>query len=290
MKRRYNKGNSFSLVNSEAAHTCNSLPEKSKGSFSQGRTGTCNALPDVQQKEFTIYEAMEFEICEKSELPAKLEIVPLIGMTLGEKINLFDYIRDENDKKINLSGKARRSLRWKVEGVSGLAKLLFSGRLVALQEGKVRVKLLQKKGRVWYNLCIATVQIVRIKLPKIELEYGCTVSGILSNYSPEIEKKWQFNEIKVTFTNEFDKPIRVLNNLNVLLNDWKIFWASPIGEEIEVGVGESKAVYFSTDNTMYDGRDLSKISYTFESDGKTFTVYYDTETEKITFEVFTLIR
>lgn len=233
---------------------------------------------------------MEFEICEKSELPAQLEIVPLIGMTLGEKINLFDYVRDENNKKINLSGKERRSLKWKVEGVSGLAKLLFSGRLVALQEGKVRVELLQKKGRVWYNLCIATVQIVRIKLPKIELEYGCTVSGILSNYSPEIEKKWQFNEIKVTFTNEFDKPIRVLNNLDVLLNDWEIFWASPIGEEIEVGVGESKAVYFSTDNTMYDGRDLAKISYTFESNGKTFTVYYDTETEKITFEVFTLIR
>lgn len=290
MKRRYNKVNSFSLVNSEAVHTCNSLPEKSKGSFSQGRTGTCNALPDVQQKEFTIHEAMEFEICEKSELPAQLEIVPLIGMTPGEKINLFDYVRDENNKKINLSGKARRSLKWKVEGVSGLAKLLFSGRLVALQEGKVRVKLLQKKGRVWYNLCIATVQIVRIKLPKIELEYGCTVSGILSNYSTEIEKKWQFNEIKVTFTNEFDKPIRVLNNLNVLLNDWEIFWASPIGEEIEVGVGESKAVYFSTDNTMYDGRDLAKISYNFESNGKTFTVYYDTETEKITFEVFTLIR
>lgn len=177
-----------------------------------------------------------------------------------------------------------------MEGVSGLAKLLFSGRLVALQEGKVRVKLLQKKGRVWYNLCIATVQIVRIKLPKIELEYGCTASGLLSNYSPEIEKKWQFNEIKVTFTNEFDKPIRVLNNLNVLLNDWEIFWASPIGEEIEVGVGESKAVYFSTDNTMYDGRDLAKISYTFESGGKTFAVYYDTETEKITFEIFTLIR
>ena len=265
MKGRYNKGNSFSLVNSEAAHTCNSLPEKSKGSFSQGRTGTCNALPDVQQKEFTIHEAMEFEICEKSELPAKLEIVPLIGMTLGEKINLFDYVIDENNKKINLSGKERRSLKWKVEGVSGLAKLLFSGRLVALQEGKVRVKLLQKKGRVWYNLCIATVQIVRIKLPKIELEYGCTARGILSNYSPEIEKKWQFNEIKVTFTNEFDKPIRVLNNLNVLLNDWEIFWASPIGEDIEVGVGESKAVYFSTDNTMYDGKDLAKISYTFET-------------------------
>lgn len=259
MKRRLSKGNSFSPVNSETAHTCNSLPEKSKGSFSPGRTGTCNALPDVQQKEFTIHEAMEFEICEKSELPAQLEIVPLIGMTLGEKINLFDYVRDTNDKKINLSGKERRNLKWKVEGVSGLAKLLFSGRLVALQEGKVRVKLLQKKGRVWYNLCIATVQIVRIKLPKIELEYGCTVSGILSNYSTEIEKKWQFNEIKVTFTNEFDKPIRVLNNLNVLLNDWEIFWASPIGEEIEVGVGESKAVYFSTDNTMYDGRDLAKI-------------------------------
>ncbi len=290
MKGRFSKRNSFILVNSEAAHTCNSLPEKSKGSFSQGRTGTCNALPDVQQKEFTIHEAMEFEICEKSELPAKLEIVPLIGMTLGEKINLFDYVRDENSKKINLSGKERRSLKWKVEGVSGLAKLLFSGRLVALQEGKVRVKLLQKKGRVWYNLCIATVQIVRIKLPKIELEYWCTAGGILSNYSPEIEKKWQFNEIKVTFTNEFDKPIRVLNNLNVLLNDWEIFWASPIGEEIEVGVGESKVVYFSTDNTMYDGRDLDKISYTFESDGKTFTVYYDTETEKITFEVFTLTR
>lgn len=290
MKRRYNKVNSFSLVNSEAVHTCNSLPEKSKGSFSQGRTGTCNALPDVQQKEFTIHEAMEFEICEKSELPAQLEIVPLIGMTPGEKINLFDYVRDKNDKKINLSGKERRSLKWKVEGVSGLAKLLFSGRLVALQEGKVRVKLLQKKGRVWYNLCIATVQIVRIKLPKIELEYGCTAGGILSSYSTEIEKKWQFNEIKVIFTNEFDKPIRVLNNLNVLLNDWEIFWASPIGEEIEVGVGESKAVYFSTDNTMYDGRDLAKILYTFESGGKTFTVYYDTETEKITFEVFTLIR
>lgn len=233
---------------------------------------------------------MEFEICEKSELPAQLEIVPLIGMTPGEKINLFDYVRDKNDKKINLSGKERRSLKWKVEGVSGLAKLLFSGRLVALQEGKVRVKLLQKKGRVWYNLCIATVQIVRIKLPKIELEYGCTAGGILSNYSTEIEKKWQFNEIKVIFTNEFDKPIRVLNNLNVLLNDWEIFWASPIGEEIEIGVGESKAVYFSTDNTMYDGRDLAKISYTFESGGKTFAVYYDTETEKITFEVFTLIR
>lgn len=290
MKRRYNKVNSFSLVNSEAVHTCNSLPEKSKGSFSQGRTGTCNALPDVQQKEFTIHEAMEFEICEKSELPAQLEIVPLIGMTPGEKINLFDYVRDKNDKKINLSGKERRSLKWKVEGVSGLAKLLFSGRLVALQEGKVRVKLLQKKGRVWYNLCIATIQIVRIKLPKIELEYGCTAGGILSNYSTEIEKKWQFNEIKVIFTNEFDKPIRVLNNLNVLLNDWEIFWASPIGEEIEVGVGESKAVYFSTDNTMYDGRDLAKILYTFESGGKTFAVYYDTETEKITFEVFTLIR
>lgn len=290
MKGRFSKGNSLSLVNSEAVHTCNSLPEKSKGSFSQGRTGTCNALPDVQQKEFTIHEAMEFEICEKSELPAQLEIVPLIGMTLGEKINLFDYVRDENNKKINLSGKERRSLKWKVEGVSGLAKLLFSGRLVALQEGKVRVKLLQKKGRVWYNLCIATVQVVRIKLPKIELEYGCTVSGILSNYSPEIEKKWQFNEIKVTFTNEFGKPIRVLNNLNVLLNDWEIFWASPIGEEIEVGVGESKAVYFSTDNAMYDGRDLAKISYTFESDGKTFAVYYDTEEEKTTFEVFTLTR
>ena len=290
MKRRYNKVNSFSLVNSEAVHTCNSLPEKSKGSFSQGRTGTCNALPDVQQKEFTIHEAMEFEICEKSELPAQLEIVPLIGMTPGEKINLFDYVRDKNDKKINLSGKERRSLKWKVEGVSGLAKLLFSGRLVALQEGKVRVKLLQKKGRVWYNLCIATVQIVRIRLPKIELEYGCTTGGLLGNCSSEIEKKWQFNEIKVTFTNEFDKPIRVLNNLNVLLNDWEIFWASPIGEEIEIGVGESKAVYFSTDNTMYDGRDLAKISYTFESGGKTFAVYYDTETEKITFEVFTLIR
>lgn len=290
MKRRYNKGNSFSPVNSEAARIRNALPEKRGSSFSQGRTGTCNALPDVQQKEFTIHEAMEFEICEKSELPAKLEIVPLIGMTLGEKINLFDYVRDENNKKINLSGKERRSLKWKVEGVSGLVKLLFSGRLVALQEGKVRVKLLQKKGRVWYNLCIATVQIVRIKLPKIELEYGCTARGILSNYSPEIEKKWQFNEIKVTFTNEFDKPIRVLNNLNVLLNDWEIFWASPIGEDIEVGVGESKAVYFSTDNTMYDGRDLAKILYTFESGGKTFTVYYDTETEKITFEVFTLIR
>lgn len=289
MKRRFSKVNSFSLVSTKAAHIRNALTEKRDSSFSPGRTDKV-ALPDVQQKEFTIHEAMEFEICEKSELPAKLEIVPLIGMTLEEKINLFDYIRDENDKKINLSGKERRSLKWKVEGVSGLAKLLFSGRLVALQEGKVRVKLLQKKGRVWYNLCIATVQIVRIKLPKIELEYGCTAGGILSNYSTEIEKKWQFNEIKVIFTNEFDKPIRVLNNLNVLLNDWEIFWASPIGEEIEVGVGESKAVYFSTDNTMYDGRDLAKILYTFESGGKTFTVYYDTETEKITFEVFTLIR
>lgn len=290
MKIRFSKWNSFSPVSTKVSRIRNALPKKRGSSFSQGRTGTCNALPDVQQKEFTIHEAMEFEICEKSELPAQLEIVPLIGMTLGEKINLFDYVRDENNKKINLSGKARRSLKWKVEGVSGLAKLLFSGRLVALQEGKVRVKLLQKKGRVWYNLCIATVQIVRIKLPKIELEYGCTAGGILSNYSTEIEKKWQFNEIKVIFTNEFDKPIRVLNNLNVLLNDWEIFWASPIGEEIEVGVGESKAVYFSTDNTMYDGRDLAKILYTFESGGKTFTVYYDTETEKITFEVFTLIR
>lgn len=289
MKRKSSKVNSYSPVSTKAAHTCNALPEKRGSSFSPGRIDKVT-LPDVQQKEFTIHEAMEFEICEKSELPAKLEIVPLIGMTLGEKINLFDYVRDKNDKKINLSGKERRSLKWKVEGVSGLAKLLFSGRLVALQEGKVRVKLLQKKGRVWYNLCIATVQIVRVKLPKIELEYGCTAGGILSNYSPEIEKKWQFNEIKVTFTNEFDKPIRVLNNLNVLLNDWEIFWASPIGEEIEVGVGESKVVYFSTDNTMYDGRDLDKISYTFESDGKTFTVYYDTETEKITFEVFTLTR
>lgn len=285
MKRRYNKVNSFSLVNSEAVHTCNSLPEKSKGSFSQGRTGTCNALPDVQQKEFTIHEAMEFEICKKSELPAQLEIVPLIGMTLGEKINLFDYVRDENNKKINLSGKERRGLKWKVEGASGLAKLLFSGRLVALQEGRVRVKLFQKKGKVWYNLCTATVQIVRIKLPKIELEYGCTVSGILSNYSTEIEKKWQFNEIKVTFTNEFDKSIRVLNNLNVLLKRWEIFWASPIGEEIEIGVGESKTVYFSTDDTMHDGRDLAKISYTFENGGKTFVVYYDTEEGKTTFEI-----
>lgn len=289
MKRRYNKGNSFSLVSTKVSRIRNALPKKRGSSFSQGRTDKVT-LPDVQQKEFTIHEAMEFEICKKSELPAKLEIVPLIGMTLGEKINLFDYIRDESDKKISLSSKERRSLKWKVEGVSGLAKLLFSGRLVALQEGKVRVKLLQKKGRVWYNLCIATVQIVRIKLPKIELEYGCTASGLLSNYSTEIEKKWQFNEIKVIFTNESDKPIRVLNNLNVLLNDWEIFWASPIGEEIEVGVGESKAVYFSTDNTMYDGRDLAKILYTFESGGKTFTVYYDTETEKITFEVFTLIR
>lgn len=289
MKIRFSKGNSFSPVSTKVSRIRNALPKKRGSSFSQGRTDKVT-LPDVQQKEFTIHEAMEFEICKKSELPAKLEIVPLIGMTLGEKINLFDYIRDESDKKISLSSKERRSLKWKVEGVSGLAKLLFSGRLVALQEGKVRVKLLQKKGRVWYNLCIATVQIVRIKLPKIELEYGCTAGGILSNYSTEIEKKWQFNEIKVIFTNEFDKPIRVLNNLNVLLNDWEIFWASPIGEEIEVGVGESKAVYFSTDNTMYDGRDLAKILYTFESGGKTFTVYYDTETEKITFEVFTLIR
>lgn len=290
MKRRLSKGNSFSPVNSEAAHTCNALPEKRGKSFSPGRTGTCNALPDVRQKEFTIHEAMEFEICEKSELPTQLEIVPLIGMTPGEKINLFDYVRDRNGKKINLSGKERRSLKWKVEGISGLAKLLFSGRLVALQEGRVRVKLLQKKGKVWYNLCIATVQIVGIRLPKIELEYGCTVGGILGSCSSEIEKKWQFNEIKVTFTNEFDKPIRVLNNLDVLLEDWEIFWASPIGEEIEVGVGESKTVYFSTGNTMHDGRDLAKISYTFNSGGKTFAVYYDTETEKITFEVFRLIR
>lgn len=171
MKRRYSKGNSFSLVSTKVAHILNALTEKRGSSFSPGRTDKVT-LPDVQQKEFTIHEAMEFEICEKSELPAQLEIVPLIGMTLGEKINLFDYVRDENNKKINLSGKERRSLKWKVEGVSGLAKLLFSGRLVALQEGKVRVELLQKKGRVWYNLCIATVQIVRIKLPKIELEYG----------------------------------------------------------------------------------------------------------------------
>lgn len=289
MKRKYNKGNSFSLVSTKAVHIRNALPEKRGSSFSPGRTDKVT-LPDVQQKEFTIHEAMEFEICEKSELPAQLEIVPLIGMTPGEKINLFDYVRDENDKKINLSGKERRGLKWKVEGASGLAKLLFSGRLVALQEGKVRVKLLRKKGKVWYNLCIATVQIVRIRLPKIELEYGCTAGGILSNCSSEIEKKWQFNEIKVTFTNEFDKPIRVLNNLNVLLKDWEIFWASPIGEEIEVGVGEKKVVYFSTDNTMHDGRDLAKISFTFESGGKTFAVYYDTETEKITFEVFTLTR
>ena len=289
MKRRFSKGNSFSSVSTKAAHIRNALPEKRGSSFSPGRTDKV-ILPDVQQKEFTLHEAMEFEICEKSELPAQLEIVPLIGMTPGEKINLFDYVRDKNDKKINLSGKERRSLKWKVEGVSGLAKLLFSGRLVALQEGRVRVKLLQKKGKVWYNLCITTVQIVRIRLPKIELEYGCTAGGILSNCSSEIEKKWQFNEIKVTFTNEFDKPIRVLNNLNVLLKDWEIFWSSPIGEEIEVEVGESKVVYFSTDNTMYDGRDLAKISYTFESVGKTFAVYYDTETEKTTFEVFTLTR
>lgn len=290
MKRRLDKGDSFSTVNSEAVHTCNALPEKRGKSFSPERTGTCNALPNVRQKEFTLHEAMEFEICEKSELPTQLEIVPLIGMTPGEKINLFDYVRDRNNKKINLSGKERRSLKWKVEGASGLAKLLFSGRLLALQEGRVRVKLLQKKGKVWYNLCIATVQIVGIRLPKIELEYGCTAGGILGSCSSEIEKKWQFNEIKVTFTNEFDKPIRVLNNLNVLLKDWEIFWASPIGEEIEVGVGESKAVYFSTGNNMYDGRDLAKISYTFESDGKTFAVYYDTEEEKTTFEVFTLTR
>lgn len=289
MKRRYSKGNSFSSVSTKAAHIRNALPEKRGSSFSPGRTDKVT-LPDVQQKEFTLHEAMEFEICEKSKLPAQLEIVPLIGMTPGEKINLFDYVRDENDKKINLSGKERRSLKWKVEGVSGLAKLLFSGRLVALQEGRVRVKLLQKKGRVRYNLCTTTVQIVRIKLPKIELEYGCAACGLLGNCSSEIEKKWQFNEIKVTFTNEFDKPIRVLNNLNVLLKDWEIFWASPIGEEIEVGVDESKAVYFSTDNTMHDGRDLAKISYTFESGGKTFAVYYDTETEKTTFEVFTLTR
>lgn len=289
MKRRFSKGNSFSPVSTKAAHIRNALPEKRGSSFSPGRTDKV-ALPDVQQKEFTIHEAMEFEICEKSELPAQLEIVPIIGMTPGEKINLFDYVRDKNDKKINLSGKERRSLKWKVEGVSGLAKLLFSGRLVALQEGRVRVKLLQKKGKVRYNLCITTVQIVRIRLPKIELEYGCTTGGILSNCSSEIEKKWQFNEIKVTFTNEFDKPIRVLNNLNVLLKDWEIFWSSPIGEEIEVEVGESKVVHFSTDNTMHDGRDLAKISYTFESVGKTFAVYYDTETEKTTFEVFTLTR
>lgn len=102
MKRRYNKVNSFSLVNSEAVHTCNSLPEKSKGSFSQGRTGTCNALPDVQQKEFTIHEAMEFEICEKSELPAQLEIVPLIGMTPGEKINLLIMLEIRMIKRLIL--------------------------------------------------------------------------------------------------------------------------------------------------------------------------------------------
>ena len=144
MKRRYNKGNNFSLVSTKAASIRNALTEKRDSSFNPGRTDKVT-LPDVQQKEFTIHEALEFEICEKSELPAQLEIVPLIGMTLGEKINLFDYVRDKNDKKINLSGKERRNLKWKVEGVSGLAKLLFSGRLVALQEGKVRVKLLQKK-------------------------------------------------------------------------------------------------------------------------------------------------
>lgn len=41
---------------------------------------------------------------------------------------------------------------------------------------------------------------------------------------------------------------------------------------------------------MHDGRDLAKISYTFESGDKTFEVYYDTEEEKTTFEVFTLTR
>lgn len=265
-------------------------PVKSRDSFSPVNTRISSTLSGVQQKELTLHEAMEFELCDESELPAKLEIVPLIGMTLGEKINLFDYVQDKNCKKINLNGKERRSLKWKIEGASGLAKLLFSGRLVALQEGKVKVKLLQKKGRVWYNLCITTIQIVRIKLPKIEIEYGCTAGGLLSNCSSEIEKKWQFNEIKITFTNRFDKSIKILHNLNVLLDKWEIFWASPIGEEVEVGAGESKTIYFRTDNTMHDGRDLTKISYTFESDGKTFAVYYDTKTEKITFEVFTLTR
>lgn len=85
MKIRFSKGNSFSPVSTKVSRIRNALPKKRGSSFSQGRTGTCNALSDVQQKEFTIHEAMEFEICEKSELPAKLEIVPLIGMTLGEK-------------------------------------------------------------------------------------------------------------------------------------------------------------------------------------------------------------
>ena len=233
----------------------------------------------------SVHEVLEFEISDSNEeLPDNLVVKESVFISKYKSINLFDYITDLNGKNVKVEFKDRINFLWKFESGADLAKISISGKLTGISDGNVKVKLLHKKNGTWYNLGTIEVKIVDVVLPEVKFECGCTPGAFLRCKRPgSISEEYLFNEITCTITNQSSKPIKVWHNLNVKLDDWKILWHNPVGDTTTINPGETNTLSFSTDNTLLDGGELEKISYTFDNNSETIAVYWDTTADKVTF-------
>lgn len=226
----------------------------------------------------TIKEGIELGLYSVSHT-FSVTVDSLCCIAIGDEVNLFSHVNTTKGKRFFTTKNARKTLCWKVEELTGQAKVDRHGILTGHKEGTVLIKLFQNINGEWFQLCSKEIKVVDIILPKVQF-----LCYLKSNYGKSNDKSLKsFNAIECIFKNQSQKEIKVWHNLNVKELDWRILWASPIGETTAIKPGEEKVINFSTASGVMDLQPVRVISYTFDCDGKTIAVYYDVFTKITTF-------
>lgn len=227
----------------------------------------------------TVKEGIELGLHKANSITMHLTLDALCCIAIGEEVNLFSHVNTEDGKRFFVTERAKKIFRWEIENRTGQAKIDRNGKITGLKEGTISVKLLRRIGPQWFKLCSKQLEIVDIVLPQIHFQ--CDLENSNGKSTKGLEKP--FNVIECSFKNNSQKEIKVWHNLNVKEIDWRILWASPIGETTTVSADDEKVISFSTDSDLLDLKRIRTISYTFDCDGKTFAVYYDVFREITTF-------
>lgn len=237
------------------------------------------SLPDTNLDLIpTVKEGIELGLYSENHT-FSIAMDSLCCIAIGEEVNLFSHINTMKGKRFFTTKNARKTLCWKVEELTGRAKVDKHGVLTGLKEGTVLIKLFQSINGEWFQLCSKEIKVVDIILPKVHFQ--CDLKNNNGKNTNGLEKP--FNVIECSFKNNSQKEIKVWHNLNVKELDWRIFWTSPIGETTTIKPGEEKVINFSTASGVIDLHQVKIVSYTFDCDGKTFAVYYDIFTKITTF-------
>lgn len=227
--------------------------------------------------------------CDEFKSTFDLTVGGVNYVSINQRVDLFDYVTNLNGERVSIETKDRINFLWKIEEGKGLVQLSLSGKFTCKKEGIVRLKLLHKFHSKWYCLGSVEFRVVNVILPELEAEVQYNPCKFIGIEKPNgTNGKDLFDTFICTFTNKSEISISVWQNLNVKLNDWKIFWEPNMKDKTIIAPGQKVSITFSQERDILNLYDVKIVSYTLDYGNKTIAVFWDTDTGKTTFSVVKL--